>query len=1163
MTDTALKHPLQPDPGAAQRSAADPAVSVWVNASAGSGKTTVLTQRVTRLLLAGTMPEKILCLTYTRAGAAEMTNRITSLFSKWASCDENVLREDLSEMENCAPDARHMTEARRLFARVLACPGGLRIRTIHSFCQEILSRFPLEAGLPPHFALIDGQELDALKAETVNDLLRDAADKPDSDLAKALAVVVAAQGEHGFDEMLLDAVRERGRIAQALAQAGNLDNLVQSVYALLGVAVGDTPDTLCAAAMAAIPETEIRKLALWLLEGSERYSKRGRRLAEILAASRDARVSLFDDYAAQFLTQKNEPLATSYVASKDLRQKYPDIDALTLKETNRILDAQQRIDAAGIAHLTGSVLMFGGAFAQRLAARKAARAALDYDDLILFADELLNRAGIAPWILFKLDNGIDHILVDEAQDTSRAQWNIVQALTSEFFSGDGARGIDSTGKDRTLFVVGDEKQSIFSFQNADPQAFLDLREAFARRIAATGKELVRVPMHTSFRSAPAILRAVDAIFADPATRRGVSQEPVEHFAFHKPGSEKTGRVEVWPLLQPHKEEGIATEENWAPTTEYEAEHDPQADLAAQIARKIKTWIASGEILPGTARPITPGDIMILLRRRARFADLMVRALKTEDVPVTGVDRMHLVRQLPVMDLLAVLRFVLLPDDDLNLAALLRSPLLGFSEDQLEAIAARRDGTLWRSLSAKSSGNTSFAQARDWLAARLGEADFSTPFAFLSHLLSAPCPGSNVSGRMALWARLGGEAIDPIEELLNAAQNFTQSRSPSLQNFLHWLTQADAEIKRELDQNDGKDGGGLVRIMTVHASKGLEAPIVFLPDTVAVPRTTDIPSFQWRQRGEQPVPLFLTRRPMAAVARDMWQAAADRQMEEYRRLYYVALTRAEKRLYICGWQGARGEGNADLNWYSLAVAALRPEHDDHLPVDPDGPIPDIIVGDDTPPSAFSVRHAEESPPVRLPGWAQRPVVTPHITISPMPPSSGMLGNRDGDAHFDTGAASTPDAAFARGRIIHRLLQSLPDIAETNREAATRRFLSQPRHSLDAAQIAAISGEVGTLLADEAFAALWGPDSRAEVPLAGSLGGIDVFRQIDRLVLRDGEVWIVDYKTNRPPPDDVKDIPPAYLRQVGEYRILLSGIYPDAKVRTFLLWTYKARLMEVKA
>ncbi len=1143
MTASALTNPIPPDPGDSQRAASNPTASVWVNASAGSGKTTVLTNRVTRLLLDGVRPEKILCLTYTRAGAAEMANRVTGMLSKWATCDDRMLDEDLDRLQNKPPSSPQKKRARQLFAKVLSCPGGLRIRTIHSFCQEILSRFPLEAGLPPYFALIDEQETEILRNEILDAMLHEAGEKPQSEIAQALDILVAAQGEHGFTKMLQEVMHARGKMAEAAERAAGAAELGARIRMFLQLEPEDTPDHFRIHAMQNLDEKSLRQLVKYLSEGTPTHSDRAALLASILDTPAADRANRFDDYCSLFLTREGMP--RKVFGSKDILHKYPDIEPLSVREATLLQLLLERIESAGIAQITTAVLSFGTLFAHKLATRKAARAALDYDDLIHFTENLLRRPGIAPWILYKLDNGIDHILVDEAQDTSRAQWNIVQALTAEFFAGTGAQ----ENKGRTLFVVGDEKQSIFSFQNADPEGFLSLRTFFDQKIADAGKKLEKIGLHTSFRSAPAILRAVDQVFANDEAREGVSPDPVAHTASRKKdGIDKSGHVEVWPLLTSAAPDA-AKDGLWAMPTGYEEEQDPQAELAQQIARKISGWLTDKTILPGADRSVAAGDIMILLRRRGRFADLMVRALKTHKVPVTGIDRMHLVSQLPVMDLLAMLRFVLLPEDDLNLATLLRSPLLGISEEQLMQLAIGRSGTLWQSVKT----TPAFAAIHDYLTAKLNTADFTTPFAFLSDILNAPCPANTISGRKALWSRLGDEALDPIEELLNEAQNFGRFHAPSLQNFLHWLTQSDKEIKRELDR-----GGGQVRIMTVHASKGLEAPIVFLPDTASVPRGTDIPKLQWSKDG---IPLFLTRQPKFGTAQQIWQNARTKQMQEYRRLLYVALTRASHRLYICGWQGGKNEGDLGNSWYGLASNALRLLHQEHN-LDPImSPAPDIVFADAAPLQP-PVSQTKVSAPEKiiLPAWAFQNIAPVKL---PLPSREGVGGGGKPPSTIplnDTNAA-TPDAAFARGRIIHRLLQSLPDIAPASRADAAARFLSHPRHNLTPTQREEIAREAAALLSDENFTVLFAPDSLAEAPLTGLIDGMPAFRQVDRLCLYANEVWIVDYKTNRPPPQKATDIPASYQRQMDEYRQLLREIYPDRKIRCFLLWTYAPTLMEV--
>jgi len=1124
-------------PGATQQKASEPQVSAWVKASAGTGKTTVLTNRVMRLLLEGTSPSRILCLTYTRAAAAEMALRVMESLGAWATCDDNRLGESIGKLQGSVATQKQLEDARRLFAEVLACPGGMRIRTIHAFCQEILRRFPIEAGLPPHFAVIEESDARALQEEAQRDVLRAADAQPESDAGRALKELAGDLGEHGFAGAMDAVLDDRARLEAAAKQAGGFKKLVARMRSELSLAPEDTAEAITRAAIAALPEADIRKAGKCLAEASKRYAPRGEGILSWLALSPEERLLKFEDYCGCFFTAAGEPYAE--IANKEILGKYQDLEAIVRKECARLESALERLEAAEIAETTEALFTLGMETARHYARRKAAQAALDYDDLIIKADELLRRPGIAPWVLYKLDGGLDHILVDEAQDTSRAQWNIVAALAEEFFAGSGSK----PDIEPTLFVVGDEKQSIFSFQRADPEAFEEYRNFFAQKIADADKVMRPVSMQVSFRSAPAILEAVDAVFARDSAKSGVSHDAVKHEARWK---EMRGRVELWPLIPaPPKEKAESGE--WAPPPDYEEEHDREAELANQIADRIELALRKGEPLPGEEKPLHAGDIMVLLRRRGRFADLMVRALKKRKVPVTGVDRMCLVKQLPVMDLLALVQFALLPEDDLTLATALKGPLIGLNDDDLMKLAIGRKGTLWASLGDKVALDVRLAAAHGYLSRWLNAADFLTPFDMLAQILNEDCPASRISGLHAIWSRLGHDSIDPVNELLNAAQGFSQRHTPSLQSFLQWLVATEAEIKRELDRGD-KKGGGQVRIMTVHAAKGLEAPVVFLPDAASLPRAVDVPNILWL--GD--VPFYIARKPRAGLARRLWDAAREKQMEEYRRLLYVALTRPANQLYVAGWEPARNEGGGE-SWYRLVQEGLKDRHQPAAVHENVSPVPDIVVADEdirkkTPKAAVKLKSVEK---IALPSW-----------IRTDPPEEERKSRMATPSQFVAQPASaTPDEVFSRGRIIHRLLQSLPDIVDEKREAVAARFLANPQHRLTKNQQAEIAHEVLRLLRDPAYAPLFAPGSRAEVPLAGQVAGHGIAGQVDRLCVKDGEVWIVDYKTNRPPPESAASIPEAYLLQMAAYRAILRDIYPDKKTRCFLLWTYRPLLMEV--
>ncbi|HEU0118179.1 MAG TPA: double-strand break repair helicase AddA, partial [Alphaproteobacteria bacterium] len=953
-------------------------------------------------------------------------------------------------------------------------------------------------------------------------------------VAKALDVLVADLGEWGFDKGMASILGDRARIAAAITKVGSVQKLVAHVRHELVLGPNDSSAKFRqqAANEKAFDAVAIKQAGIRLTEGGATCVKHGQIMLDWLALSAAERAARLDDYFPAYFTKEGTPFKT--LVDTALNKKYPDLLSVLQQEVERLQLVRERIDAAQIAESTAAIITCGEKLVQEYDRRKREQGVLDYDDLIMRTDELLRREGIAPWILYKLDGGIDHILVDEAQDTSRAQWNIVKALTEDFLSGEGAR----TDTPRTLFVVGDEKQSIFSFQRADPEAFAGMKEYFSERFNEAEKTYREVPMQVSFRSATAVLQAVDAVFADDHTRSGVSAVAIKHQAHKK---EKVGRVEFWKVDESTEKEKEDT--SWVSQT-YEDEHDEEAELAARIADKISSWLKSGERLPGADTPITPGDIMVLLRKRGRFADLMVRALKQRKVAVTGVDRMCLIKQLPVMDLLAVMQFVLLPEDDLNLATVLRGPLLGLSEEHLMTLAiGRGKKSLWQSLTDKIAESPNFSGAHGYLEQWLGDADFQSPLVMLTRLLSEPCPGNAVSGRRAIWSRLGLDALDPIDELLNSAQDFSHRHAPSLQNFLHWLTATEAEIKRELDHGD-KAGGGQVRIMTVHASKGLEAPIVFLPDTASMPRANDIARLLWT---DDDVPLYIARTPLCGTAFRLRQRAWQKQMEEYRRLMYVALTRSASHLYIAGWK-AKNWKNED-NWYNLIQAGLKP-HDQ--PSAHEGG-EEIVIADpilkSKPTKSESAKAVSAVP--TLPDWARQNApeeITAYQRVSP-------------SRHAAAPAVATPDIVFGRGRIIHRLLESLPDIADNLRDKAAERFLSNPEHRLTSEQQAEIKNEVLAILRNPEFAPLFGPESRAEVPLVGRIGKQEIPGRVDRLSVLKDEIWIVDYKTNRPPPADVKDIPEPYRLQLANYSAVLKEIYPGRRIRCFLLWTYKPFLMPV--
>lgn len=1132
-----------------QRSAADPAQSAWVAANAGSGKTRVLVDRVTRLLLMGTRPSGILCLTFTKAAAAEMHLRLTDRLGKWTTLADAALKADLFELLGRPVTESDMDAARRLFARTLESPGGLRLQTVHAFCEALLKRFPVEAEVPPGFAVADdgvtADLFETARKRVLGHGLSDVRFRPVIDF-------FAARVDDGrFADLLKALLGRRRDLALLLDAHRGAAGAIGALYAQLELPPDATRELSIRLHVEAMRLADLRRVAAALCGGSVTDQKIGRPLADWLAA--DLPLETFEtDWFAGFFTGEGKPRAR--MATKAAEKIAPDCAEILAEEQARLIALQQELNKLTVAEATAMLLRLGERLLAAYAALKTAHGLLDYDDLILRTRDLLVESSQVSWVMFKLDRGIDHILVDEAQDTSPDQWSVVTALAGEFFSGTGAR--DDIQR-RTIFAVGDVKQSIYSFQGARPQAFLDTHAEFRRRAEAVGERLARIPLEMSFRSAPAVLQLVDAVFAEDSAKPGMV-EPGQQLRHKAKRRDEAGRIELWP---PFKPDPKAQSEPWEAPLDYVGQRDPRKRLAEEIAAQIRRWMDS-EDLPSLGRPVQPGDVMILVRRRNVFFEAMVQALKTAGVPVAGADRMKLAEQIAVLDLLALGAFCLLPEDDLTLAAVLKGPLFNFSEEDLFDLCwNRQQPRVWHELQRRAEERPLWRAANDELHKWLARADLITPFALYAELLGAG------GGRQRLVARLGPQANEPIDEFVAAALSYERENAPSLQGFLSWFPRHAGEVKRDLDQ-----GRNEVRVLTVHGAKGLEAPIVILPDTCDLPQEQGGSGLLW---GEAPTPEVRAAGPAAAraVPQLYWPMRKNNdtaitaglrgkhqaeQMEEYRRLLYVALTRARDRLYVCGYLGTRNadKGPPPGSWYDLVATGF-----DHLPSVQTVALPwgDEARRFETNPDSRSETKptAAAAKPVVAPGWLRQPAPPEPAPPRPLSPSQP---SRPDPAPL---SPTAPDrlAGLVRGRLIHRMLQTLPDLPDAERAPAAARFLAHPGHILDPASQSALLKEVMALLGDPQFAAIFRPEARTEAPLAGRIGTRMVVGQVDRLLVTDEAVLVVDYKTNRPPPSLVSDVDPAYLDQMALYRGLLAQVFPSHRIEAALVWTHAARLMSL--
>ncbi len=1118
-----------------QATATTPALTAWVGASAGTGKTHVLTSRVLRLMLSGAHPNQILCLTFTKTAAAEMKNRLLKALASWVTLSDDALRAELLVRVNEQADGDMLIRARQLFAEVLDLPGGLAIQNFHSFCQSLLGRFPLESGIRPGF--------EAIEDAAMQDFLRIARDRvlastrtpQGAALARSLNLIAILAAEETFDKIMQGIDKHRGKLRQAMRIAGGTD---QSLIALLWRSLGSNIDEKDKDFISPIAEVTDRKALKDLADSlsaspSITNEKTAKAIYDMLAAGvPDEKLLLA--YQGTFLTAVGSAKAQKSIGSKKVLDENLEYAILIEGEQERLVALLTQKNRVNIAIRSEAIICLGLAMMHDYERYKSHQGVVDFEDMIAKTVELLNRPDIAPWVLYKLDGSLQHILVDEAQDSNALQWQVVEKLSSEFFVGDS-----SEEKKRTLFAVGDAKQSIYRFQGADPDQFSAARDRVFAKAKDAGLPFEEVPLNMSYRSGKAVLTLVDAIFRQdgPAFHDLTRDNTAITHDYHRMGH--GGLVELWPTQVPKREE--VEETPWElPIKQEHAEHAAE-HLAWRIARHIKSLIGS-DILESKGRFVSAGDILVLVQTRSVFVDYFVRALKVFGVPVSGRDRMTLTQELPVMDLLALGRFALQPDDDLILATVLKSPFIGMSEDDLFTIAIERKSTLWQSLKQFAQGKPIFRDAADYLKEILLSADSLPPFEFYQDILG------RLQGRKLLASRLSDEINDPIDEFLEQALAFERSQAPSLEGFIDATERGELVIKRDMEEVSD-----CVRVMTVHGAKGLQAPIVYLPDTIKSKGQSDPLSLL---PGKNDTHLPIWRGGINHVPET--QEAEDRVKQldnaEYRRKLYVALTRAEDRLYITGWE-THNKTDEDC-WYRLIESGFNAIPETTIQSDGDGC--EVIQ--------YRVKHdAKLEPQVKdniifrerlpLPAWVATALPVEPAPARPLAPSRPS----DLEPAVKSPLVRKSDQRYHRGRLIHALMQWLPDVESDKRATLAAKYLKQPAHGLSVQEQGETWREVERILNDDKFAAIFGPGSRAEVSLSGLVGETTISAQVDRLLVGDDSVLIIDYKSNRPAPKSVGAVPEIYYKQMRAYAAALRVIYPDKKVEAALLWTDEARLM----
>jgi ATP-dependent helicase/nuclease subunit A len=1117
--------------------ASDPAASVFLAANAGSGKTSTLVRRVARLLLRGARPEAILCVTYTKAAASEMQRRLFQELGDWAVMEDEALAAKLADLDEPAPRLDH---ARVLFARALETPGGIKIQTIHAFCEKLLKRFPLEAGVPVGFTVLDDAGAREVTERAREDLALLALDHPEGRVGEAYAYFSVELDHRSFNDLFAAFEAERSGVrayAKACEEAGG--GYGTDLWRRCGFAEPTSAAAIEAEAIAAIRWGRWRRAAEALLAGTEATDQP---IGRAMLAAADG--APFSEIWKLFCRVDGAPRKRLGTSAVDPWAR----DWLELEQT-RLNEACEAARAARIAEASVHAMTLALAYAALYEGAKQALSALDFGDLIERVGELLTQRSDAAWVLYKLDGGIDHLLLDEAQDTAPDQWDILRLITQEFFAGHGA-----ARSSRTVFAVGDKKQSIFSFQGAAPERFAVEAERFGALAKDAGRTFDRPLLLENWRSAPEILAFVDEAFADPDAAAALTGADSAAFPTrHEPTCPEGGTVDLWPL---EETEPWEAPDPWAPV-DAEPPESAGKKLARRIAKAVKRMIDEGEGVrdrrTGSLRPARFGDVMILVRRRNALFHKIIRALKDAYVPVGGADRLKLSEHAAFLDLMALGRFARFVGDDLNLAALLRSPFCNVPEDFLFDLAHGRKRPLWRELSERAGERSEWGQALRFLDWARREAQRLSPFDFYGRVL-ARLDEDGVSMKRRLLSRLGREAEEAVEAFLAEALTAERRGVTDLELFLDEMAASEIEVKREQEDSEGR-ALGEVRVMTVHGAKGLEAPVVFLPDTSMRARAQGGGWFA----GEGGAFFFSPRKaedcPAVAGARAARERLAD---HESLRLLYVALTRARDRLIVGGIKTQ--DQHFAGSWRDVVERGFeRPRVADGVRQVPlEGGGMSMRFGAD--PQRLGLATDASVPPAEPPSWALRPTPPEPAAAASRAPS------RLGDAA--PGPALSPLAGMGglkrwrRGALIHRLLQLLPDVPPAARAAAAARLMAQER-DLGEAQRSEMAEAALAVLQDPLFAPVFGPGSRAEVALAGSSSrlppGFVVSGRVDRLVADERRVLVVDFKTNRPAPASLETADPAYLRQLAAYWAVLQEVFPGRAVEAALVWTDGPRLM----
>ena len=1095
--------------------ATDPFANVSVFASAGSGKTYLLVHRILKLLLIGVAPAHILAITFTRKAAAEMQARLMNVLSEWAAASDTQLKNIMQALSHPYDDAS-IAKARKLYEELLFSEQEIRITTFHAFCQDILKRFAIHAGVPAGFRVIENNF--DIKQDARKQLFNRAQSEDNDNLRQALFTLLQHCNSVNNVQLVLDTFIDSRSDWQSYTELQ--DNPVayaeQKLHQQLFSKSLDQ-------------ESCIAKIKPMIRESQDLFTLHASKTFQGYCE----KLILFLEIADPSYSEIEKIVPVYFKSNLQRREIKPSKaleKSLGAEKMNRLLSLNENIceqlEKLLDHHKKQTLFAFnqawfyaGSRLIEIYQEIKFKQHCLDFDDLEWYTYLLLNQHENATWVQYKLDQQIQHILIDEFQDTNPTQWKLISPLLDEL-------AIDAHENHRSLFLVGDAKQSIYGFRRANSE--------LQQSAAAWAQENLHADIletDDSYRSSPAIIEFVNQVFSQHHLN-------LENFNSHSAiQSQLWGKVEVEPLVKPKELENATPPAQFFRNPLLEApiniENDCHYYESQNIARKITSLVSSKTPVStesGT-RAIQYCDIMVLARSRSHLAPLEL-ALREENVPFNSTYEKDFLSSLEVQDILALLTYLTQSHNDLALAQVLRCPLYGMSDDDLMQIAIQEETTwhdklaTYAQTAALPLAKQAYDQLQNWrnLANTLPVHDLLDQIYFQSNIVQ------RYAASIARNSELDDLYVIEIQEnlisLLQLSLDIDAGRYSSVQSFLHALQKPNAS--NALVSSIQKSNRNAVQVMTIHSAKGLESPAVFLIDTG--PQKAKTRAYQaiisWPSNADKPKQFFILGRKdeIDQATQNIVEQQNEKEQLEELNLLYVALTRAKQYLFI---SGATSKKNQSSSWHSIITNSIK-EYNEKAWIHQFGKPPKIKPTTTKEQKSF-ISQVDLSKPFNEPE---------EIAASNIATKDESLANY--------------------GTLIHKIFELINSDSQHEYQELKTAVEFSLNTAIHPNEFESALKEVKACLnapeLREIFQIKAGQESFKEVQISYIQNGKICNRILDHLILDNHSAWIIDYKTTQDVDSNTLHVRAnEHLDQIKSYYEAVKKLYPQKSIRASILFT----------